>query len=158
MSLLNQEISKPPPPLNEHQKRAILYGCLDIHRRMAEMEAILIQSAISSPFSKYINDLSPTESKAIQDYFCRLRAVMLAWLREAEIPLNVRQTNTRWALQCGMISLQVAAAEMSAEKLSGYGPLTEAGRELSVRMRQDLDQLIDRIGTYLRQGWRGDQP
>jgi hypothetical protein len=158
MSPLNQDISKPPSPLNEHQKWAILHGCLDIHRRMAEMEAILIQSTISSPFSKYVNDLSPTESQAIQDYFRRLRAATLAWLREADIPLNVRQTSARWALQCGMISVQVAVAEMSAERLSGYGPLTEAGRELSVRMRQDLDQLIDRIGAYLRQELGHDQP
>jgi GTP-binding protein EngB required for normal cell division len=154
----NQEASKPAPPLNEHQKRTILLSCLDIHRRMAEMEAILAQSAISSPFSKYVNDLSPTEGKVVQDYFARLRATLLAWLNEAGIPLEVLHASTRWALQVGTVSLQVAVAEMSPQKLSGYGRLSEAGRDLVVRMRQDLDRMIDRVGAYLRQGLGRDLP
>jgi GTP-binding protein EngB required for normal cell division len=151
MPPLNQKVSK-PARINEYQKQAILIGCLDIHHRLAAMEAILAQNTSASPFSKYVNDLSPTEGKVIQDYFARLRTTLLDWLREADIPLAVHRASTRWALQVGMITLQVAVAEMGPEKLRGYGPLTEDGRELAIRMRQDLDRLIDRIGAYLRQG------
>jgi GTP-binding protein EngB required for normal cell division/molybdenum-dependent DNA-binding transcriptional regulator ModE len=158
MPLQNHEASKASETLNEHQKRAILYGCLDLHRRMADMEAILAQSSIASPFSKYVNDLSPTETKVIQDYFARLRATLLTWLREADIPLDIQQTSTRWAVQCGMMFLQVTVAEMGPDRLSGYGPLTEAGRDLALRMRQDLDRLIDRVGAYLRQDLGRDLP
>jgi hypothetical protein len=154
----NQEASNPAPPLNEYQKRTILLSCLDLHRRMAEMEAILAQSAVSSPFSKYVNNLSPTEGKVVQDYFARLRATLLAWLNEADIPPEVLHASTRWALQVGTVSLQVAVAEMSPEKLSGYGRLSEAGRDLVVKMRQDLDRMIDRVGAYLRQGLGRDLP
>src|SRR5207253_7152845 len=45
-------------PFNESQTRTLLVGCLDIHRRMAEMEAMLVQSLKPSPFGQYINDLS----------------------------------------------------------------------------------------------------
>jgi GTP-binding protein EngB required for normal cell division len=152
MPSLNREASKQAPPLNAYQRQTILLGCLDIHHRLTELESILAQSRISSPFSKYVNDISPTEVKVIQDYFARLRITLLDWLREADIPPDVHRSSTRWALQIGMITLNIAVAEMGPERLRGYGPLKEAGREFAMRMRQDLDRLIDRVDAYLRQG------
>jgi GTP-binding protein EngB required for normal cell division len=152
----------PPPPapgpgrpagsLNDSQQRAILMGCLDLHRRMADMGALLVQSQEPSPFSLYVNDLSPTEAKVIRDYFGRLRATMWTRLEEAGIPLDVRRTGVRWAVQCGLISLHIAVAEMGPEKLRGYGPLPEAGRAQAVKVQQELTRLIDRVSSYLRQG------
>src|SRR5947209_3053439 len=83
------------------------------HRRLAEMEAILAQSLVATPFSQYVNDVSPTESRVVGDYFHRLRDTMLACLEEAGIPLEVRRTSLRWALQCGITFLHIAVAEMS---------------------------------------------
>lgn len=54
---------------NDSQRQTILSGFRDAHYRLADMEAILAQSLIESPFFQYINDLSPTERKVIQDYF-----------------------------------------------------------------------------------------
>jgi hypothetical protein len=73
--------------MNDSHKRTILFGFLDIHRRLAEMEAMLAGSLVSSPFSQYVNDLSPTERRVIEDYFNRVRSVMLALLQEADIAL-----------------------------------------------------------------------
>jgi GTP-binding protein EngB required for normal cell division len=144
--------------MNESQKRSVLFGLLDIHRRMADMEAMLAQSLISSPFSQYVNDLSPTESRVVQDYFNRLRSTMLACLQEADIPLEVRQTSLRWSLQCGMIFLHIAVAEISPDRLRGYGTLDAAGQAHAVKMQQELTRLIDRVATYLRQGLGHDLP
>jgi GTP-binding protein EngB required for normal cell division len=139
-------------PLNPSQKRSLLFAFLDVHRRMAELEAAIEQSGISSPFSQYVADLSPTEVKVVRDYFARIRSTMLSCLQEAGIPLEVRQTSLRWALQVGMTFLHVAVAEMAPARLRGYGPLDAAGAEAVVRMQQDLYRLIDRLGAYLRQG------
>src|SRR5204862_427290 len=59
--------------LNGPQSRAILCGCLDVHRRMAELEALITPGDRPSAFSEYGNDLSPTEAKVVQDYFARIR-------------------------------------------------------------------------------------
>ena len=61
------------PPLNDHHRRHILHGFLAIHKRMADLEALIVQSTRTSPFSLYVGNLSPTESKVIQDYFVRFR-------------------------------------------------------------------------------------
>ena len=138
--------------MNESQKHSVLFSFLDFHRRMAELEATISQSTVSSAFSQYVNDLSPTESKVVQDYFARIRTTMLACLQDAGIPLEVRRTSLRWALQTGTIYLHVAIAEMAPERLRGYGPLDNADARTSVKIQQDLNRLIDRISTYLRQG------
>ena len=150
-----------PPPgtsLNDSQKRAVLFGLLDLHQRMADLEALLTQSLDSSPFSRYVNDLSPTEAKVIRDYFGRLRSRMLFCLQEAGIPLEVRRTSLRWGLQCGMSFLSIAVAEISPSRLRGYGPMDDAGAEVVVKIQQELDLLIDRAAAYLRQGLGRDLP
>ena len=50
---------------NDSQKRALLSGLLDIHRRLAEVELLLAQGADGSPFSRYADDLSAAQVTAI---------------------------------------------------------------------------------------------
>jgi GTP-binding protein EngB required for normal cell division len=138
--------------INESHRQTILLSFLHVHRRMAGLEGVIAQSRIASPFSQYANDLSPTESKVIEDYFARVRSTMLACLREAAIPLDVRATSARWTLQVGMSFLNASVAEVSPERLRGYGPLDDAGRDTVLKMQQDLYRLFDRVSAYLRQG------
>ena len=138
--------------LNDSQKRSILFGFLDIHRRMAELEAKIAQSMITSPFSQLVNDLSPTESKVAQDYFARIRTTMLACLQEAGIPLEVRRTSVRWGVEVGTTFLHIAVAELSPESLRGYGPMEANSAAVVSKMQQDLYRLIDRVRVYLQQG------
>jgi GTP-binding protein EngB required for normal cell division len=144
--------------MNESQKRSVLFSFLDIHRRLADMEAMLAQSLTTSPFSQYVNDLSPTERRVVQDYFNRLRSTMRGCLQEADIPLEVHRTSLRWSLQCGMIFLNIAVAEISPDRLRGYGPLDADGKVQALKIQQELTRLIDRIANYLRQGLGQDLP
>jgi hypothetical protein len=138
--------------VNESHQRTVLFTFLDIHRRLAEMEAVLAEGDSLSPFSQYVNDLSPTERRVVGDYFNRLRETMLACLREADVPLEVRRTGLRWYLQCGMMFLNVAVAEMSPGRLRGYGELGPGDQERILDIQRKLDRLIDRVSVYLRQG------
>lgn len=138
--------------LNPSQKQSILFGVLDIHRRMVELETAITQSGIASTFSQRVPDLSPTEMKVVQDYFARIRTTMLSCLQEAGIPFEVRRTSLRWTLQVGMTFLHVAVAEMSPERLRGYGQLDPTGAQAVTKIQADLYRLIDRLDAYLRQG------
>src|SRR5262249_47622213 len=134
------------------QKRALLFSFLDLHRQMAEHEAHLAESQAPSPFHQYVNDLSPTEVQVVRDYFARIRERMLAWLGEADVPLDSRRTSLRWALQCGTFGMHIALAHIGARDLRGYGPLDERAAVLTAHVQQDIGRLIDRIGAYLHQG------
>ena len=61
---------------NEAQQRALLSGCVDIHRRMAELEALIASSGGSSVFSEHLNDLSPGEIKIVLDSFAQMRGAL----------------------------------------------------------------------------------
>lgn len=138
--------------LSELHRKHILTGFLDLHRQISEIEGLLAQSLVDSPFSAYFNDLSPVERNVLAGYFSRVRSTMLACLEEAEIPLDVRKTGIRWAVQTRTVFLGIALEEMSADRLRGYGELTPEGRERVTKITRDLERLVDRIGTYLREG------
>jgi GTP-binding protein EngB required for normal cell division len=140
------------PLFNNAQTRAILSGFLDIHRRMAELEALLIPGTKPTAFSGYVNDLSLTEAKVIQDYFTRIRTAMLAHLRESEIPLDVRTTSLRWAIDVGISFIGINVAELGPKKLRGYGSLGEKAIAEATKFQQDLERLVDQAATYIRQG------
>ena len=148
----------PAASLNDSQRRSVLFGCLDLHRHMADMEAQIVQSLDASPFSRHVHDLSPTEAKVVRDSFGQLRSRLLAWLQEAAIPLDFRRTSLRWAVQVGLNFLHVGVAEMGPGRLRGYGPVSDAGAATVVRMQQDVNRLIDRVAAYLRQGLGRDLP
>ena len=140
------------PLFNDAQTRAILCGFLDIHRRMAELEALLIPGTKPTPFSGSVYDLSPTEAKVVQDYFARIRTAMLAHLHESEIPLDVRTTSLRWAIDVGISFIGINVGELGPNKLRGYGALGEKASAQTTKFQQDLERLVDHAATYIRQG------
>jgi GTP-binding protein EngB required for normal cell division len=137
---------------NDAQARAILCGFIDTHRRMAELEALLIPGTKPTPFSGYVSDLSPTEAKVIQDYFTRIRTAMLAHLHESEIALDVRTTSLRWTIDVGISFIGINVAELGPKKLRGYGPLEEKAFAEAAKFQHDLERLVDQAATYIRQG------
>jgi dynamin family protein len=138
-------------PLGANHRTHLLVSFLEIHRRLAEL-AEIVETTKPSPFSRIVNDLSPTEAKVVQDHFARIRAAMLSHLQELDIPLDIRQTSLRWSLQTALIFLQVTIDDMGPKRLSGYGPLDTAGREAVVKIQQDLERLLGRVRGYLHQG------
>src|ERR671936_434809 len=107
--------------LNDSQRRAVLASFVDVHRRMAEMEGIMAQCATPSAFSQYVDDLSPTEKKVVQDYFARIRSTMLACLKDQGIPLEGRRTGLPWYWQVGTTFLHIAEAEIGPNRFAVDG-------------------------------------
>ena len=88
----------PMSELSEIHRRHILHGFLSVHKQMAELEALLIQSETASPFSQLVRDLSPTECSTLKDHFARIRSAMLAHLEDLGIPLEVRRSKRSFGL------------------------------------------------------------
>jgi len=138
--------------LTEIHRRHILHGFLSVHKQMADLEALLVQSATSSPFSQSVQDVSPTECRVIQDHFARIRAAMRAHLDDLGIPLEVRTTSVRWTFETNLMHLQVAVDDMGPKRLAGYGPLDPTDQAAVARIQDDLTRLLERVRAYMRQG------
>ena len=64
----------------------------------------------------------------------------------------------RWSLQTSMIYLSVAVADTGPNRLRGYGGLDDADRQEVLRIQQELDRLLDRVGAYLSERLGHDLP
>ena len=135
--------------LNPLHKNALLSTFLHIESRLNEMEPMLAQSKRPSPLDQRVHDLSPTEAKVVEDYFARIRSTMVTCLEKHGIPIEVHRVGLRWSLQTSLITLSIAVAEVSPDRLRGYGELDDAGRKEVLSIQQELDRLLDRVSAYL---------
>jgi len=135
--------------LNPLHKNALLVTFLHIESRLGEMEHLLAQGGRRSPLNQYVHDLSPTEAKVVENYFARIRSTMVTCLEEHGIPLEVRPVSVRGCLQTSLLSLSISVAEVSPNRLRGYGELDEAGREEVLGIQQEMDRLLDGVRAYL---------
>lgn len=139
----------PSSAFNPLQKQGLLFGCLDVHQRMAELEALLIQAEQPTMFTRYVSDLSPVEQRVLRDYFARIREVMSSLLRAHDVPLKGDRISLRWTATTALSFLQVAVAEISPGKLRGYGELAPEGKTAALRMQQELARLLDQAAQAL---------
>jgi len=139
-------------------KNALLSTFLHIESRLNEMEPLLAQGKRPSPLDQHVHDLSPTEAKVVEDYFARIRSTMVTCLEKHGIPIQVHRVGLRWSLQTGVNFLGVAVAEVSPDRLRGYGELDDAGRQEVLSIQQELDRLLDRVVAYLSDRLGHDLP
>lgn len=139
-------------------KNALLSAFLHINSRLNEMDLLLAQGKRRSPLDRQVDDLAPTEAQVVRDYFARIRSTMATCLERHEIPIEVHRVSLRWALQTGLKFLSVAVAEVSPDRLRGYGPLDDAGRQEVLGIQREIDRLLDRVIAYLGDRMGHDLP
>ncbi|MBN2560455.1 MAG: dynamin family protein [Phycisphaerae bacterium] len=144
--------------LSPLHKNALLSTFLHIENRLGEIEPLLARVKRSAPLDEHVHDLSPTEAKVVEDYFARIRGTMVNCLEKHGIPVEVHRVSLRWSLQTSMNFLSVAIAEVGPDRLRGYGPLDDAGRQEVLSIQQELDRLIDRVSAYLNERLGHDLP
>ena len=149
------------PILNEPQSRAILSGFLDVDRRMAELEAFLNRGDGTSPFSGYVNDLSPTEAKVVQDHFAESGPQCWFISRTARFRLaSVRPVFGGRPNRHQLHRHYLGGAE--AVSTSRLRALTPEAQTRVQKFGEDLVRLVDQAAVYLRQGldatWRNALP
>src|SRR5262249_51099699 len=105
-----------------------------------------------SPFSGKVHDLTPVEVKVVRDYFDRVRSAMVGHLRELGIPLEVRQKSLAWAVESGVMQIEITVDELRPKSLAGYGPADEVTRAGGAAAHDDLERLVGRVRSYLRRG------
>ena len=123
--------------LSDSHKRAIYFAFLDIHRRMAEVEAMMVRQE-TSRFDSHVNDLSAEEVDRANAGFARLREVMQDCLTDSQISVESEPTSLRWAWQCCMSSIALAISEINPARLKAYGPLDSAAEMKILHIQESL--------------------
>ncbi len=126
---------------SDSHKRAVYFALLDIHRRMAEVEAMMARQQ-TSRFDTHANDLSAEESQRALLGFARLRDVMQDCLSDSQISVESQPTSVRWALQCCMSSIAIAISEINPARLKAYGPLDSAAESKIREIQESLRRVV----------------
>ncbi len=142
----------PESPLRATHGWHIMHSFLAIHRRLDELESLISQPPCSSPFCQHDSDVTPPEVTVLREQFEEVRAAMLGHLRELDIPLEVRPTSVRWAVQTSLMHLQLEIEDLGPARLRRYGPLDNAGQDAALRIQDEIRRLLERSRAYLAEG------
>ena len=66
--------AREPGTLNEVQQRRLSITCKYIDKLLCDIEQVLHSTASTSPFPRYVVDITPAQSRVIEDHIRRLRA------------------------------------------------------------------------------------
>ena len=142
--------------MNEYHQRAILNTFRHIDGQLAEIEAVLAALGADSPLSQYTLDLPPMQRKVIGDHLRRIRGEMGSILKRLEISPDGRRVSAAWSIQCRLIGISVAIAEMDPQHLRGYGDLDLQSSAEIARVCGELERMVNTLDVYLRRAQGGD--
>lgn len=140
---------RPPGELNEPQKRRLSVTCEYIDRLLQDVEQVLASKRSKSPFARYVPDVSPEQTQALEGYIAEMRTALVRTLewqhlrpRDAEIPASR-------AILINLDYIGIAIEELKPRYMRGSGAVPEDAVEGLHRVIGELQAAAERIERYL---------
>jgi len=138
--------------LNEPQRRHLWTSVQYADKLLSEIEQVLTAASSKSPFPRYRVDVSPAQSKVIQDYIARIRAQMLRILEGQRIAVPGPQFGAIHTIRVALAFVRTAAIEIGPKYMRGYGEVPESEVAELNGLVAELNTLVDKLDAYLAQG------
>ena len=139
-----------PGELNEPQKRRLSVTCAYIDKLLQDVEQVLASDSSKSPFPRYVPDVNPERTQALEGYIAELRAALLralAWQKmqpgEAEIPASR-------AVLINLDYIGIAIEELKPRYMRGSGAVPDDALEGLHRVIGDMRATAGRMERYLQ--------
>lgn len=140
-----------PASLNEFQARGLSVTCQYVDKVIGEIENILQSAASKAAFPRYVQDITPTQRKTIEDYLSRIRAQLARVLDGQGIARPEAWVPTTRAVYTALTTIDIALEELRPRYMKGYGDITpELATELE-GISAELRGLVERLNRYLIQ-------
>jgi hypothetical protein len=137
--------------LNESQRRHLLTSFEHIDELLSEIEGILNAPTSKSPFPRFRIDVTPVQSKVIQDTIARMRTRMLRLLGSQGLGPRTPLVGAIHAIQVSLTFVGITLAEIGPKYMKGYGEVPESMIADLNGMITELNTLVDQLVTYLAQ-------
>ncbi|MCL5746173.1 MAG: dynamin family protein, partial [Acidobacteria bacterium] len=138
--------------MNESQQRHLVTNVQYADKLLSEIEEILTAASSKSPFPKYQVDVTPVQSKVIQDYIARIRAQMLRVLEGQQIAVPGPQFGAIHCIRVTLAFVGIALIEIGPKYMRGYGEVPESAAGELNGLVTELNALVDKLNAYLAQG------
>jgi GTP-binding protein EngB required for normal cell division len=118
-----------PAPLNEHQQRHLYFGLAEVDRLLIEVEGVLAAAQSRTLFPRYVDDLDLSQRRLLEGSIARLRAELAQLLASQGMVPQRPQIEASGAIRTALIFAEVAAEELGAGNMRGYGELSAGQAE-----------------------------
>ena len=140
-----------PGELNNPQQRRLRVTCQYIDKLLSDIEIVLHAAASKSPFPRYVVDITPAQSRVIEDHIHRLRAQLLrtlAWQHMEPQPPDIPATR---AVMTDLAFVDIAIEELKPSYMRGYGAVPEDAVDELNGVVHELRSLVTGMERYVRQ-------
>jgi len=137
--------------LNSSHKLHLLTSFQYVDQLLSEIEAIVLSSTSKSPFPKYRGDLSPVQTKVVQDYIARLRAQMVQLLNSQGISPPGPRFGANHSIRVNLEFADVAFDECRPDTMRGYGQVPESLIPELNGLVEEMSGFLRKMSTYLAQ-------
>ena len=138
--------------LNEIQQRRLLIHVQYADKLLSEIEGILTTASSKSPFPKYRADVTPAQSKVVQDYIARIRAQMLRVLEGQQIAVPGPQFGAIHCIRVTLAFVRIALIETGPNYMRGSGEVSAPVAADLNGLVAELNTLVDKLDAHLVQG------
>ena len=137
--------------LNEAHRRRLSVTCSYIDRLLREVEEILHETASKSPFPRHVVDVTPAQTRVLEDHIRRIREQLLralAWQNIVPDPPEIPATR---AALTHLAFIDIAIEELKPSYMRGSGTVPEDVAEELNGVVHELRSVAQSMERYLRQ-------
>jgi GTP-binding protein EngB required for normal cell division len=137
--------------LNEAQLRRLGVTCAYIDKLLCEVEQILHETASTSPFPRHVVDVTPAQTRVLEDHIRRIREQLLralAWQNIAPDPPEIPATR---AALTHLAFVDIAIEELKPSYMRGSGVVPDDVAEELNGVVHELRSVAQSMERYLRQ-------
>ena len=137
--------------LNEAQRRRLSVTCSYVDKLLREVEEILHEVASKSPFPRHVVDVTPAQTRVLEDHIRRIREQLLralAWQNIAPEPSEIPATR---AALTHLAFVDIAIEELKPSYMRGSGTVPDDVAEELNGVVHELRSVAQSMERYLRQ-------
>jgi hypothetical protein len=142
---------RPPGQLNEAQERRLGVTCQYIDNLLGDVEQILHEAASKSPFPRHVVNVTPAQTRVLEDYICRIREQLLralAWQDLHPEPPDIPATR---AILSHLAFVDIAIEELKPSYMRGSGAVPESAANELNGVVHELRSVVQGMERYIRQ-------
>ena len=152
MTASNSNISEGQPLLNEFQAQRLRVTCEYIDKLLGEVGEILRVAESKAAFPRFISDITPPQSRTVEDYIARLRAQLARVLDGQGIVRERPSIPASRAIHVALGAVDIAVEELKPHYMRGYGDVPEAAATELNGIVGELRGLVSKLDRYLAGG------
>src|ERR1039458_2734958 len=143
--------TREPGVLNDAQQRRLIVTCNYIDKLLCDIEHALHSAASPSPFSRYVVDITPAQTRVVEDHIGRLRSQLLralAWQHMKPDPPEIPVTRS---VMTNLAFVDIAIEELKPSYIRGCGEVPEDAIAELNGVVHELRSLAGSMERYLHQ-------